>query len=330
LAVGSTRYPQARVVLNLVRSLLNDASVAAAQIPILSAQRSAGVVQITTSGAHGLIAGTVPDQAVISLVPVGVNTFNGTFPVSLVVGPTQFQYVQAGANETQNGGFSAGVSLGAVFTDPVLIPYVNSAYRTVRRGLSMAGMPLFVQDETLLVITKLAAVDPSVQVQLGDSTLPQLPVDLLEPDKIWERLNGSTDDFSEMTDLTAHGGLASVPQGSTLGYWEWRTDGIFFAGALNDQQIRLKYKRLLTDLVDGTSSVLIPDATDCIAFMAAAEAALARGSPLAEKWSAAGEDGLEKLIAASTRQQQNSVFRRRPNSSRTGGYGNQVSGRSSW
>ena|SRR5271157_1558965 len=329
--VGSSRYPQARTVINLVRSLLNDASVAAAMVPIISAQRSGGVVQITTQGAHGLIAGVLPDQAIISGVSTGLLSFNGTFTVATVIGPTQFQYAQAGASETQLGGFSAGVNLGAVFTDPVLIPYINSAYRRVRRGLAMSGMPLFVNDLIYLIIPKVAAVDPSIQVGLTDNSSPQLPIDLLEPIDIWERVNGSSDDFIPMIDLTTHGGLPSIPQGSNLGDWEWRTDGIFFPGATLDTQIRLRYKRALLDIIDGTSTILIPDAQDCIAYLAAAMAAMARGSPLAEKWSAAGEDGLENLIAASTRQQQ-SVRRRHPNSSRTGGYwsGWNWGGRSSW
>ena len=321
MPVGSSRYPTGRSIFNLVRAILNDTTVAAFNVPIVSIQRSGGVVFVTTSGPHGLIAPVSgADQVVISQVTVGVNDFNGTFTVSLVTGPTQFQYVQAGANETQTTGFAAGVGLGAVFTDPVLIPYVNSGYRSVRRALSMAGTPNFVTDDNYFVIPAVVTVDPSADVPFTDATIPQLPVDLLEPVEIFERLNGSTDDFIQMENLTSHGGLPSVPQGATLGFWEWRTDGIFFRGSTNTQQIRLRYKRTLLDLVDGTSQVLIPDAQDCIAFLGAAEAALARGSPLAEKWAAAGEDGLEKLIGAATRNQQNSIFRRRPNSTRTGGF----------
>jgi hypothetical protein len=320
--VGSTRYPTARTVTNLIRSLLNDNVVAAAQVPIVSAVRNASVVTVTTNGPHGLIAGATPDQTVISNIPLGVLSFNGTFYVASVISSTQFTYAQGGANETStpNTGSSAGVGLGAVFTDPVLMQYVNSAYRNVQRALAMSGMPLFATDDILLVIPAVTTPDPSLEIGLTDGSSPQLPVDLLEPMKLWERLNGSNDDFTEMTDLTNHGGLPSSPQGSTLGMWEWRTDGIFFVGATNTQQIRLRYKRALLDLLDGTSQILIPVSQDCIAYLGAAMAAMARGSPLAEKWATAGEDMLEKLIAASTRQQQASIFRRKPNSSRTGGY----------
>ncbi len=320
MPVGSSRYPTARNVMTTIRAMLDDNTLAAFPVLIISAQRAAGVVTITTQGPHGLIGGLTPDQTVISSVPVGANTFNGTFYVATVVSATQFTYVQAGANETQLGGFSSGVGLGAVFTDPVLLPYVNSAYRKVRRSLSMAGMELFVNDLIYIVIPAVTTVDPSVQVVLSDSTSPQLPVDLLEPNDIWERTNLTNDDFIEMTDLTGQWGLPSLPQGSTLGVWEWRTDQINFLGATLDTQIRLRYKRVLLDVVDGTSQILIPDAQDCITFIAAAEAGMARGSSVSEKWATAGEDGLEALISATTRRDQSTIRRRKPNSSRTGGY----------
>jgi hypothetical protein len=48
----------------------------------------------------------------------------------------------------------------------------------------------------------------------------QLPTDLLVPVELWERANGSTDEFAEMVDLTRHGGLPSRMQGVVLSVWE--------------------------------------------------------------------------------------------------------------
>jgi hypothetical protein len=93
------------------------------------------------------------------------------------------------------------------------------------------------------------------------------------------KLAGSTDDFVEMTDLTDHGGLPSQPQGANLQYWEWRADGLYFLGATQDTQIRLRYETAYPAFVDGTSAVLIRDAIEPIAFFTAALAAGARGAP---------------------------------------------------
>src|ERR1700756_3584463 len=103
---------------------------------------------------------------------------------------------------------------GNLFTDSVLLPYVNSAYRKVQRALANVQSGTFLSDDVLLVVAAVTAVDPSLQMSVTDATAPpnQLPTDLLVPVKLWERANGSSDDFVEMTDLTNHGGLPSQAQ----------------------------------------------------------------------------------------------------------------------
>jgi len=118
---------------------------------------------------------------------------------------------------------------GNLFTDAVLLPYANSAYRKLQRALGNAGGGGFIQDDVLLVVTAIAQTDTSLQVAITDATAPpnQLPTDLLVPLKIWERPNGSAQDFLEMVDLTRHGGLPSRAQDLTLGVWEWRGRDLF-------------------------------------------------------------------------------------------------------
>jgi len=103
-----------------------------------------------------------------------------------------------------------------------------------------------------------------------------------------------------------------------LSVWEWRADGIYFLGATQDTQVRMRYQKALPDLSDATSPVLIRNAQEPLAYAAAAMAALARGSPLAETWDSAASDALEDLVASATRREQQSVRRRRPFSSRSG------------
>ena len=209
---------------------------------------------------------------------------------------------------------------GNLFTDAVLLPYANSAYRKVQRALGNSGAGGFISDDALLVVTAVAAQDSSLQVSITDATAPpnQLPTDLLVPVKLWERANGSTDDFAEMVDLTRHGGLPSRVQDIVLSVWEWRADGLYFLGATQDTQIRLRYLKAYPDLSDATSPVLIRNAQEAIAYATAALAGWARGSPLAEKWDGAASDALEDLIVQAVRREQQSSRRRRPFSSRSG------------
>jgi hypothetical protein len=67
-----------------------------------------------------------------------------------------------------------------LFTDAVLLPYANSAYRKTQRALGNAGACGFIQDDVLLVVTAVAQVDTSLQVSSTDATAPpnQLPTGL--------------------------------------------------------------------------------------------------------------------------------------------------------
>jgi hypothetical protein len=211
-------------------------------------------------------------------------------------------------------------SQGNLFTDTVLLPYANSAYRKVQRALGNSGGGAFIQDDVLLVVTAVAQTDTSLQVSITDATAPpnQLPTDLLLPLKLWERPNGSSDDFLEMVDLSQHGGLPSRAQDVTLSVWEWRADGLYFPGATQDTQIRLRYMKAYPDFTDATSPVLVRNAQEAIAYGAAALAAWSRGSPLAQKWDDAATDAIEDVVAAAIRREQQSSRRRRPFSSRSG------------
>jgi hypothetical protein len=156
---------------------------------------------------------------------------------------------------------------GNLFTDAVLLPYVNSAYRKLQRALGNAGGGGFLTENVTLIVPALTAPDTSLQVSITDATPPpnQLPTDLLLPSKLWERPNASTQDFIEMVDLTQHGGLPSRVQNVTLSVWEWRADGIYFLGATQDTQIRLRYLKAYPDLTDATSPVLVRSAQEAIA-----------------------------------------------------------------
>jgi hypothetical protein len=211
-------------------------------------------------------------------------------------------------------------SQGNLFTDSVLMPYVNAAYRKTQRALANVGAGAFITDNATFIVPAVSAVDPSAQVAITDATAPpnQLPTDLLVPVKLWERPAESSQEFAEMVDLTQHGGLPSREQDLVLSVWEWRADGLYFLGATQDTEVRLRYLKMLPDLTDATSPVLIRNAQEALAYAGAAMAALARGSPLAAQWDAAAADAIEDLVTGAARRDQQSCRRRRPYSSRSG------------
>ena len=200
-------------------------------------------------------------------------------------------------------------------TDALLIPYANSAYRTLQRRVANAGGGGFVQDDIFAVIKAVPAnqQDPGTQVVWNDATPPpnQLPSDLLVPLRIRERPNGSNADFSDLVNLSQHGGLPSRLQGATLDVWEWRADGVYFIGATQDTQVELRYQRAYPDLAGPTDMILVRGAQEAIAYAGAGLTGLARGAPLAERIDQLAEDAIEAVILENVRVNQVSPTRRR-------------------
>ena len=318
--VAASAYPFARDLMKLTRSLLNDAGAPGLPQDVVSIQRAVNVVTVTTLGVHGLILG---DQ--VTVYGISDKTYNGTFFVSAIINEHQFTYVQVGADSgpfISQGAFIA-IGLGNVFTDMVLLPFLNSAYRVVQRSLAMAGQTTFKTDLSFFVVKAIAEPDPSVQVVINEATAPpnELPIDLLEPLALWERPDGTNSSFTEMVDVTNSGGLPSIAQTEALRMWEWRSDGIYFVGSVIDTQVRMRYRKALPKLTGGDSQLLIRNCEEAVSYVTAALAANSRGSELSDKYDKAGEDQVNKLISAATRQQQRVVRRRRPFRARRGSRG---------
>lgn len=324
--ISTTPYSSVRIITQLVRSMLNDIGNSGYPVPISSANRTANVVTVTTPTPHGLVTG---DTTIIAGMTGGTNLWNGTFMVTYVDTYT-FTYNQIGATEaatadtgTSSGTYDGnGTGLGVVYTDPVLVPFINSAYRKAMRALAMTGTTTFREDNVFFNVPAVASPDPTVQVFITDATAPpnQLPPDLIVPLKIWERPanSGTNSDFFLMTDKTNDGGLFPREQVETLLEWEWRKDGIYFVGATQDTQIRLRYQAVFEPVSDGTSTLLIRNCQEMIANYVCGQVCNAKGSPLAAGYVAQFDDSLEDMVAAATRQQQDRGRRRLPFSSRNG------------
>jgi hypothetical protein len=132
--------------------------------------------------------------------------------------------------------------------------------------------------------------------------------------KLWERSNGSSDDFMEMTDLTDHDGLPSEPKGQTLRFWESRAAGLYFLGATQDTQIRLRYQKSYPDLTDSTS----PDSSGAGGPCLHCRRDGGSGAPQAERWDVDAIGATGNLVTHAAQREQQIGRRRRPFSSRAG------------
>lgn len=203
-------------------------------------------------------------------------------------------------------------SAGAVFTDALLMPLLNSAYRGLQRELAENGVSVLAEQQDLSL-----APDPASGVtplEISDVSTPQLPTDCLVPHMLWERATANTADvFVPMEKFTSGGGMLNLQPGSYLRLWEWREDKINLIGATQGVTVRLRYEKLLPALTLGADPVQIRSATDPLAFATAALAARSRGArALAQDLLGAAQMATEKLIERYVRPEQAHGRRRKP------------------
>lgn len=201
----------------------------------------------------------------------------------------------------------ANDAAGAVFSDAVLLPFLNSAYRALQRELSESGVSVLVSQADV----DLPLTNGVTNTIISDVTTPQLPTDLLAPHQLLEQTTGSSDIFTPMEKIT--GGLPNFQPGARLRMWEWREDAIQLVGATQETTVRIRYEKSLPAIVLGTDPLQIRSSIDPLAYAVAAMAARSRGAQaLAADMFALAENAAEKLIERYVRPEQFKGRRRKP------------------
>lgn len=203
-------------------------------------------------------------------------------------------------------------SSGAVFTDSLLMPLLNSAYRGLQRELAENGVSVLAEQQDIEMDAD--PVTGMTNTELSDVSDPQLPTDCLVPHQLWERVAANTADvFVPMEKFTSGGGMLNLQPSTYLRLWEWREDKINLIGASQSITVRLRYEKILPQIILGTDPVQIRSATDPLAFATAALAARSRGArALAQDLLADAQMATENLIERYVRPEQLKGRRRMP------------------
>ena len=301
--VGTSAFSSAGDCFSLVRSLLNDADVPTiSTITPIGASRTGNLVTITTQLPHLLS----PNDKV-QIGSVSDASFNETAVVFSTPTSLTFTYNQTGANATSGNGTVSLLIQGDVWSDAVLIPIANKAYRKVQRRLAEAGSKS--TTEEIILSLPVGATD------LNDGTNPQLPADFLAPRELFERITGTLQ-FTPMTPVDVLPVYASPPPFNRV--WAWFNEGIRFIGASNAMDVRLRYMNGLTPISDASSQILIRGGIDAVASQAAFLAAVSRGSPSATMFSEQFQEDMKELLNLQAHARQYLPSRRRPYNGRRG------------
>ncbi len=207
---------------------------------------------------------------------------------------------------------------GAVFTDTLLMPLLNSAYRGLQRELAENGVSVLMEQQDVeLDQNVLTGV---TNTEISDVSSPQLPTDCLMPHVLWERATANSGDvFVPMEKFTSGGGMLNLQPSCYLRLWEWREDKINLIGATQSITVRVRYEKVLPTLTLGTDPVQIRSATDALGYATAALAARSRGArALAVDLLGAAQTAIENLINRYIRPEQTTGRRRKPYGYRRG------------
>jgi hypothetical protein len=130
-------------------------------------------------------------------------------------------------------------SAAAVFTDTLLLPFLNSAYRGLQRELAESGVSVLAEQQDL-------DLEPNsgtgvTNTEISDVSSPQLPTDCLMPHTLWERATANTSDvFVPMEKFTSGGAMLNLQPSSYLRLWEWREDKINLIGCHGPNPLRAR------------------------------------------------------------------------------------------
>src|ERR1700686_4335517 len=106
-------------------------------------------------------------------------------------------------------------SSGAVFTDALLMPLLNSAYRGLQRELAENGVSVLAEQQDIDL--ELNFSTGVTNTEMSDVSSPQLPPDFLVPHMLWERPTANTTDvFAPMEKFTSGGGMLNLQPSTYL------------------------------------------------------------------------------------------------------------------
>lgn len=209
-------------------------------------------------------------------------------------------------------------------TQPYATTLLNMGYRCLQEDLTDSGVETMAKETTIVGLTASSApTDPGIYAVLtysgwdngaGPAATPTLPSDMVGPLRLSERTTGSVQQFIPM--FPVNDGLPSRAKFSRLGEWDWRGDALWFVGATQSNDIRVRYNQFLPELIlngqGAPSSVLIPRSDRALAYKIAEIFAEGRGSELAASFEEKYQKYLSKITSRTARRKQRGQHRRIP------------------
>ena len=209
-------------------------------------------------------------------------------------------------------------SAGEILTDQanITLPLLNDALEWFQNEMNNHGVDSFTKQTILTPLTPVTgpnSTDPATQVWIDDTgyfdsveyhIAPQLqlPPDLLVPLNLWERQTGSQEDFLLMVETPD--GLPSVVPNDRFGVWQWLTDRLLMPGAVQSNDLRLRYTGSLAMFVSTEDILYFRGATGSLAYKMVSTYMTSKNPEASQNAMAEAEKRMNQLVTRSARMQQ--------------------------
>lgn len=240
-------------------------------------------------------------------------------------------------------GATGAVGEGQIAVDnpsisPAMIRFLNAAVKELYRELRNIGDPTLIADNYVLLNLPVingpegsATASPETQVSLGytgffDGTQMwpayTLPTNMLMPIEVWQRQTGSNLPFTRVPQ--AQGAISSAIQGPYMGQWEWRGDAIWFNGATQACDLRIRYQQTFPlpvgpNIDFSTTYIPVQDCVNVVAYKVASKFVMRLNEPAAaQTFDAKAKEEMQQLRNEQVRRAQSIDYGRQGYGSGTG------------
>lgn len=194
---------------------------------------------------------------------------------------------------------------GAVFTNTVQFEYLKMAYEELRQELEENNIPVSNRSAEFTITAGI--------VDIGGNTGPALPLDIIEPQELFERTSGTNDNYIPMT-RSIYLPKTEVLT-SYLRVWAYQNQIIKFLSSTSDIQVKMDYVGdPLANLVNENTQVRVRNTVNYLKYKNAALCSMFVGEneTRAEVLNNQAIIARDALLNISVKSSQSMVTRRRP------------------
>lgn len=156
-----------------------------------------------------------------------------------------------------------------IFSYTVQIPFLNTALDELQETLELNNVPMTNELSAVIPIT-------TVMTDIGGTTGPALPTDLIEIQGIYERQTGTSNDFSLLTKVEFLPLFTQLT--ANLVYWTWQKQIVQFLGATTNRDVKLNYiGAVLATIATSATPITLFNSKSFLAYRTAALCAVFLG-----------------------------------------------------